>query len=1031
MKRILTKWLAVLVSCLLVVGSLGFTCFADETEVVPSETTAETEQEQPEEEKDEENKDGDQDTDAQNGDPDSNLPPSDSSDETNDDDSATGETSSAEASGDAEEQGNAGSVNSADDVTVEIPDEDGDTSDSDENSDPADQDTDAEDVEEAPTYYFRTIEVANVDPVKSNPDFKPAKSLVTANSGVYRYQLTGNDKIAYEKIRNYIIDVANGRCTSTRFVVSFADLGLDNHEYTAEELGVSSIVVNGQISNEAANKMFEMAGFDIQEIIYRVLCDLPFDCYWYDKTAQVTSESYSIGATSRDGYVTLHYVGEGVVYYFPVATAYAGASAYTISTSGVQRALNASSKAQQIVDRYANLSDYGKLMKYRDEICNLVDYNHPAADDNTTPYGDPWNLVYVFDGDDDTMVVCEGYSKAFKYLCDLSDFENDVTCITVAGNFYTSNGTNGGHMWNVVYLGNGMNYLVDVTNCDNGSIGYYDNLMFKKYNTNPSSKIYTYKVSYVTIQYTYYDYMVNIYRDATLDLSDTAFVDAPAISMSYTCKGVDLNWSVVSGADHYEVYRRSATGSWTHIGSSVSTNYQDQDVSDGTYYYGIVGMTSNNKVINVYNDKYSVDYECHHTVVTDPAVEATCDHPGLTEGSHCSVCGKVFVEQEEIPQLVAPVTITAQPVNFEGTVGKTATFTVAATGIDLSYQWQLKKGSTWANLTSGGATTPTLSVKIDESKDGKIYRCVITGANNQEAITDNVKITVKQPSITITTQPVSFAGTAGSTARFSVVAAGNGLSYQWQLKKGSKWANLTSGGATTSTMSVKVDDSKNGKIYRCLITDANGEDLATNEVSITVRQPSNAIIIASQPSNYSGALGTMAKFSVVAQGVGLQYQWQLKKGSSWANLSSGGAMTSSMSIKIDPTKDGKIYRCMITDANGEMLATQEVTLTVKEPSNAITIVTQPMSFEGPAGFTARFSVVAEGEGLTYQWQLKKGSSWADLSSGGATTSTMSIKADSSRDGKVYRCVITDINGEQIVTNEVSIKINDTLPAIAA
>ena len=90
-----------------------------------------------------------------------------------------------------------------------------------------------------------------------------------------------------------------------------------------------------------------------------------------------------------------------------------------------------------------------------------------------------------------------------------------------------------------------------------------------------------------------------------------------------------------------------------------------------------------------------------------------------------------------------------------------------------------------------------------------------------------------------------------------------------------------------------------------------------------------------------------------------------------------------------------------------------------------------MSFEGPAGFTARFSVVAEGEGLTYQWQLKKGSSWADLSSGGAKTSTMSIKADSSKDGKVYRCVITDVNGEQIVTNEVSIAINDTLPAIAA
>ena len=1023
MKRILTKWLAVLVSCLLVVGSLGFTCFADETEAVPSETTAETEQEQPEEEKDEENKEGNQDTDAQNGDPDSNRSPSDSSDETNDDDSATGVTSSAEASGDAEEQGNAGSVNSADDVTVEIPDEDGDTADPNEDVDTADQDTDAEDVDDKPTYYFRTIEVANVDPVKSNPDFKPAKSLVTANSGVYRYQLTGNDKIAYEKIRNYIIDVANGRCTSTRFVVSFADLGLNNHEYTAEELGVSSIVVNGQISNEAANKMFQMAGFDIQEIVYRVLCDLPFDCYWYDKTAQVTSESYSIGATSLGSSVTLHYVGEGVVYYFPVATAYAGGSAHTISTSGVQRALNASAKAQQIVDRYANLSDYGKLMKYRDEICNLVDYNHPAADDNTTPYGDPWNLVYVFDGDDDTMVVCEGYSKAFKYLCDLSDFENDVTCITVAGNFYTSNGTNGGHMWNIVYLGNGMNYMVDVTNCDNGSIGYYDNLMFKKYNTNPSSKIYTYKVSYVTIQYTYYDYMVGIYRDATLDLSDTAFVDAPAISMSYTCKGIDLNWSVVSGADHYEVYRRSSTGSWTHIGSSVSTNYQDQNVTDGTYYYGIVGMTSNNKVINVYNDKYSVDYECHHTVVTDPAVEATYDHPGLTEGSHCSVCGKVIVEQQEIPQLVSEITITTQPSDYSGLVGTTAKFTVVAEGEGLTYQWQLKKGTSWANQSSGGATTPTFSVKVEESRNGKIYRCVISDSHGKEVATEPVTLIVKQPSITITEQPVDYSGIAGSTARFTVVAAGEGLSYQWQLKKGSSWANQNSGGAKTETFSVKAEESRNGKVYRCLITDVNGEQIATNPVTLTLREPS--VVITSQPTDFSGTVGSIARFAVEAQGDGLTYQWQLKKGSSWANQSSGGATTSTFTVRADLSRNGKVYRCLITDSNGDQIVTVEVTLTVKEPSNAITIVSQPVSYEGPAGKKAVFKVVAEGEGLTYQWQLKKGNSWANQSSGGASTNTFTVKADTSRNGKVYRCVITDVNGEQKITDEVSITISDT------
>ena len=38
-----------------------------------------------------------------------------------------------------------------------------------------------------------------------------------------------------------------------------------------------------------------------------------------------------------------------------------------------------------------------------------------------------------------------------------------------------------------------------------------------------------------------------------------------------------------------------------------------------------------------------------HTVVTDKAVEPTCESTGLTEGSHCLVCNTVLVEQQVLP----------------------------------------------------------------------------------------------------------------------------------------------------------------------------------------------------------------------------------------------------------------------------------------------------------------------------------------------------------------------------------------------
>lgn len=53
---------------------------------------------------------------------------------------------------------------------------------------------------------------------------------------------------------------------------------------------------------------------------------------------------------------------------------------------------------------------------------------------------------------------------------------------------------------------------------------------------------------------------------------------------------------------------------------------------------------------NKCDDSFTVELPAKgHTTVEIPAVKPTCEKVGMTEGSKCSVCGKIFIAQETIP----------------------------------------------------------------------------------------------------------------------------------------------------------------------------------------------------------------------------------------------------------------------------------------------------------------------------------------------------------------------------------------------
>ena len=142
---------------------------------------------------------------------------------------------------------------------------------------------------------------------------------------------------------------------------------------------------------------------------------------------------------------------------------------------------------------------------------------------------------------------------------------------------------------------------------------------------------------------------------------------------------------------------------------------------------------------------------------------------------------------------VAPV-ITTQPGNQTVNAGKTATFTVGATGAaPLNYQWN-KNGA----AISGG-TSSTYSTPVTTGSDNGAQFIVVVRNNAGSVTSTAATLTVNAAAVApaITTQPVNQMVTAGQTATFTVTATGTApLSYQWN-KNGTAISGATSSTYTT------------------------------------------------------------------------------------------------------------------------------------------------------------------------------------------------------------------------------------------
>jgi len=264
-----------------------------------------------------------------------------------------------------------------------------------------------------------------------------------------------------------------------------------------------------------------------------------------------------------------------------------------------------------------------------------------------------------------------------------------------------------------------------------------------------------------------------------------------------------------------------------------------------------------------------------------------------------------------------------------------------------------------------------------------------------------------EPVVGIVTQPKDRSAVPGGKALFTVKAYGEGLKYQWQhCPSGGQWTELE--GKTRQSLSVKdTVDNRNGQ-YRCRLTDATGLVVYTDAVTFRVQY------IYKQPDSVTADVKTKATFQIeTGLTEGFTYQWQYSRsGILWFDTTATGYNTDTLTVSAEMSRNGYHYRCVIKDAKGGKLISQEVRLYV---DGAARITKQPQSCK-TLGETAEFTVKAENV-RSYQWQYSRTGSdkWFNTKMEGAKTDTLQAEASVYRDGYRYRCVLTGYDGEKVYT----------------
>lgn len=268
-------------------------------------------------------------------------------------------------------------------------------------------------------------------------------------------------------------------------------------------------------------------------------------------------------------------------------------------------------------------------------------------------------------------------------------------------------------------------------------------------------------------------------------------------------------------------------------------------------------------------------------------------------------------------QIPSPI-ITSQPSSVVACTGagNSVTFTVAATGEELTYQWE-KNG-----MEIPGATSASYTITNVQASDVAGYRVLIT--NSAGAALSNYAYL----NTMISVQPISTPACQNTPVQLQTIANGLNISYQWY----SNTTNSSTGGtmisgATSGTYSPPVDTV--GTMYYYAIISNNGQACATATTNAAAVAVSLQPVAGTATGNTTICPDNNAQVSLTGYTGNIQWQQSTNGVNGWVNVMAGsGGTTATYTTPALPAT--MYYRAVLSSGSCPDVISNTVTVTVQD-----------------------------------------------------------------------------------------------------